>query len=101
MGIGEFGGGGSVKWRIEHHEPKTNRPKRLAHRPGDKPGADEVCVGDHAEGHDPISVQEIGDRTGMKKGFFKVTLHGVGSFYVEVVDRQKDPKAPSEIVIEW
>ena len=101
MGLGEVGGGGSVKWRVEHHEKGTNRPKQLKHKPGSKPGADEVCVNKDAEGHDPIPSSEIGNRAGMKQGFFKVTLHGQGSFFVEVADRQVNPDAGPEIVIEW
>ena len=65
MGYGEFGGNGSVHWRIGHEGREIGEaPKR---RPGKREG--------HYVGRDPIPNNEVGITNGSKKaGYFRVDI---------------------------
>jgi hypothetical protein len=80
VGLGEFGGNGSVVWRAVHEDDQGN-PKNLTHVPGGgEPGNDQVRVGSpgtgqppRAGGKDAIPVADIGRRKG-HTGKFRVKL---------------------------
>ena len=60
MGYGEFGGGGSVDWQVNHENP--------AH------GAPAAAAGGLASGHDPIAVGNMGVSKGAPAGHFRVEV---------------------------
>ena len=103
MGFGDVGGNGSVKWSFVHHDRPKGDPKQLAWRHTGPPNADEVTVHNKkVEGLDPIPYAEIG-QSHERPGYFKVTLRGVGTYYVQAVDRSagQNAEVPMEIRIEW
>ena len=59
MGYGEFGGGGSVDWEVNH---ENNGHAHPGHGPG------------KANSHDPIPVADIGVTKGAPAGHFRVEV---------------------------
>ena len=60
MGYGEFGGGGSVDWQVNHENP--------AH------GAPAAAAGGQASARDPIAVGNMGVTKGAPAGHFRVEV---------------------------
>jgi len=59
MGYGEFGGGGSVSWKVEHEENNKGQTNHSAGK---------------ADGHDTIPVAEMGKKKQAPDGHFRVEV---------------------------